>query len=142
MVLDSFENKKTKTKLYMLTIKHYSNNIVYTNCESLHIGKEIALNNELFVYGWSFQKWLKSANIEHLFITFYKDQPIGCCIILNMMDRGCNFGIFIKEKYRRLGIGTKTIQKVKEVYDVEYIAHGCGCSGSLEFFERVFYEKK
>lgn len=126
----------------MLLIKHYSNNTIYEDCELLHIGREIALNNQLFVDGWSFQRWLKHYPIEHIFIPFYKDEPVGCCIILNTMAGGCNFGIFIKEKYRRLGIGTKTIQRMKEVYDVDMIRYGYGCDWSFDFFEKALYEKK
>ena len=127
----------------MLTIIHYSNDQkTYYNSKSLSKGIKIAQKRKLFVPGWCFEEWLEEGNMDHIFLAFYKEKAIGCCILFENMEIMCNFGIFVKEKYRRLGIGSRIINRVLEIFDFNMIKHGYGDGddGSFDFFEKALYE--
>lgn len=120
----------------MLTIKHYKSS---QDGKDIKTAANICIRKKLYVDGWCFWGWLNNPSIcEHIFIAFNNNNPVGCCIILfDNVVRPFNFGIFVKEKYRRLGIGSRIIETALSVYPVQDICHGYGVAGSYEFFQKT-----
>lgn len=74
-------------------------------------GASIASKYRLFVNGWMMGEYLRDIkyghddDIEAIIIALMPDKPIASALILNLKD--CQFQIFVREKYRRQGIGSK-----------------------------------
>lgn len=107
-----------------------------------------ALKSRLYVSGWLLSGELQnikkaSINLDNtqIVLAVYDDFPIGVCVlaensIIHLYKNGKSINkqilsIFVKDFYRRNGIGTKMI---KLICDNKPFNHGYGTDGSYKFF--------
>lgn len=103
---------------------------------------DIALKNRLYVSGWSMSgEYLRgrkygSSYLEYIDIYYIESKPVGA-ITLTVVN-GLN--IFVKKAYRRKGIGSILLSKMKESLDIqdwsEALYGECGIEGYEEFFHK------
>lgn len=99
----------------------------------------IALQNHLYVSGWSLYGWLKyiqkNGSSFPVSIAYVKDTPVGICMIHKTSNKKYIIATFVDKKYRRNGIGSKLIQSIKNKVQMPIIRI-YGETYSLEFFEK------
>lgn len=97
---------------------------------------KIALSNRLYVSGWclneDLHEILKSQNEKSVVELYYKDDvPVGVAVYHRSLIQ-----VFVRAKFRRMGIGTKLINQVKRKVK-KLDGHGTGVKGSDEFWKKV-----
>lgn len=100
-----------------------------------------ALRVRLYVPGWQLSFRLReikqsmSSRKTSIGVAYVDGVPIGVCVSQQWHTPGVpTVTVFVRKKYRRLGIGTKLIKRVvgaKTEFNYER-----GTDGSAEFFER------
>lgn len=105
--------------------------------ESLHFAK-IALDNQLFVPGWTMRDYLQVTSIVFLgacvALAFDGDKPIAVALSAPYSDSN-HVMFFVHESYRRQGVATNLLNLMnldngKKLFGVE------GIRGSKKFFEK------
>lgn len=100
----------------------------------LEYAKQICINHNLYVEGWSFLSWLKYGNITLIGIVYNDNVPVGCFI--KKQDGWPNCGAFIKPEFRLKGYGKMLLTTVYRKFPDEDYKTGYGISGSRTFFEK------
>lgn len=94
----------------------------------------LALSNRLFINSWTLREDLMWA-VEHprqytIELEFVNKRPVGVALL---DKRDGLVSIFVRKKYRRNGVGTKLINKLKNSIKKA----GYGIVGSDKFFNKV-----
>lgn len=81
-----------------------------TNKDRIDIMVNLALKNKLYVSGWQMQgQYEYPDHIYRCALAFDNNKPIGCCLYLPTHSY-YDLMTFVKEKYRRRGIGTTLVR--------------------------------
>lgn len=100
---------------------------------------KIGLEECLYVPCWSFRRYFsylihKEEPLSRIFLALVENHAVGIAVL----DRdgyisGCETGVFVKEMFRRYGIG-KALMKEVEKAKGGRLVYGQGVKGSDQFF--------
>lgn len=107
---------------------------------------ELALKYRLYVPGWTLRKILKDfiigkGKIDFIAIAFEENIPIGIILINDEIRKNC-IKIFVRKSKRRLGIGTKLVEKAKFHNKKLYGHPQCRINGQNFFIKNNVLEYK
>jgi GNAT superfamily N-acetyltransferase len=91
---------------------------VIKNKEEIEKYSKYLIKHRLYVNGYTFRSWLENYDIIKLLVIYYNDKniPVGLSILINddKEDDLLNCGVYVKPKYRNMGIGSKLMRVVKK----------------------------
>lgn len=101
-----------------------------------------AFSARLYVNGWCLRALLKRAcripddAILTISMAYADDKPIG--VAVRPMNRGEAIWVFVREKYRRNGIGKQLVNNIIEFDDMVEFTHGRGATRTHSFWKQEF----
>lgn len=88
----------------------------------------------LYVNEWMFSDWIQMPeDITHIVLCLFKDTPIAAGMRMNE-EYSTDSGVFVKKKYRRVGIGTKIVKRLAKKSMECYLNVTEGIPGSEKFY--------
>ena len=113
------------------------------------------LQNRLYVSGWCMSHDLVRARAStdyggndmdyHLVVGYNDSKPIALGFALEYTDESAPYfeiQHFTKKSERRKGLGQKISKKVNKIVNGRRFTFGCGVKGSLNFFNKMYYNDK
>lgn len=97
-----------------------------------------ALKNKLYVPGWTLEEvYTEPHRIKYISFFYNGKIPVGVFAHYNVEWHYCNIGTFVKEEYRRTGIGTKLLTGALMHINVSDIEWAKGEMGSEHFYQKL-----
>lgn len=88
--------------------------------ESIKEVCQAGIDHNLYVSGWSmYYMFQNPETITVAVLAFHDGVPIGVCLAGAEIDYHYDVSVFIKPEYRRLGIGSKLVEKAKKYYEIK-----------------------